>query len=202
MHVAPAGGNLSDRRDELGVGRLLEHVAARPNLESLTDIARVVLHGSRGPEHVHQDHAAAVLGAQAGQLGIAAKRGDVIDDRGAGVQGRRGDGRLRRVNRNRNRRRGLTPFLLGQGGDHRSRSRELLLGAHIGRSGPGRLAADVEDVCPFGSKPAAMLDRRLGVEVEPPVRERVGGDVDDPHQLRHRRVVDATRPKVVRRREG
>ena len=51
VHVAAAAGDLADRGDDLGVGRLLEHVAARADGERLADVARVVLHR----EHEHLD---------------------------------------------------------------------------------------------------------------------------------------------------
>ncbi len=44
MDVAAAAGDLADSRDDLDVGRLLEHVAARAGGERLADVARVVLH--------------------------------------------------------------------------------------------------------------------------------------------------------------
>ena len=49
MDVAAAAGDLPDRGDELGVGRLLQHVAARAGRERLADVARIVLHR----EHQH-----------------------------------------------------------------------------------------------------------------------------------------------------
>ena len=49
VDVAAAAGDLADRRDDLGVRRLLEHVAARAGRERLADVARVVLHR----EHEH-----------------------------------------------------------------------------------------------------------------------------------------------------
>ena len=49
MDVTPAARDLSHRLHELGVGRLLEHVAARAGGEGLTHVGRVVLHR----EHQH-----------------------------------------------------------------------------------------------------------------------------------------------------
>ena len=49
MHVAPTSCDLSHRLDELRVGRLLEHVAARACGERLANVRRIVLHR----EHQH-----------------------------------------------------------------------------------------------------------------------------------------------------
>ena len=50
VDVAAAAGDLAHRRDELGVGRLLQHVAGRAGSERLAHVARVVLH--REDEHL------------------------------------------------------------------------------------------------------------------------------------------------------
>ncbi len=50
-HVAAALRHLTDGRDYLGVGGLLEHVPGRPGGERLANVARVVLHGEQ--EHLH-----------------------------------------------------------------------------------------------------------------------------------------------------
>ena len=44
MDVSPARGDLADRRDDLRVGGLLQHVPARADRERLADVPRVVLH--------------------------------------------------------------------------------------------------------------------------------------------------------------
>ena len=49
MHVAPARRDLAHRLHDLGVGRLLQHVAARAGGERLADVRRIVLHR----EHQH-----------------------------------------------------------------------------------------------------------------------------------------------------
>src|SRR5919197_600005 len=62
---------------------------------------------------------------------------------------------------------------------------QLLLGRHRRRAGPGRLAADVEDVGAGRRQLEPVRDRPLGAEEEPAVRERVGGHVDDAHEPGH-----------------
>ena len=51
-------------------------------------VVRVVLHRARLAEHVHEADVHAPLGAQAGEIGVVAQRGDVVDDVGAGVDRR------------------------------------------------------------------------------------------------------------------
>jgi hypothetical protein len=65
-------------------------------------------------------------------------------------------------------------------------TRSLLLGrVDALRAGPGRLAADVEDVGARRAQREAVRDRGLGVEVAAAVAERVGRDVDDAHDEGH-----------------
>ena len=62
-------------------------------------VARVVLHRARLAEHVHEAAVAAAIGDEAGQLGLLAKGGDVVDVGGARVDRGLGDGELRGVDR-------------------------------------------------------------------------------------------------------
>ena len=48
-------------------------------------VARVVLHRARLAEHVHEAAVAAAIGDEAGELGLVAEGGDVVDVGGAGV---------------------------------------------------------------------------------------------------------------------
>ena len=54
MHVPLARRDRADRADDLGVGGLLQHVAARTRVERLAHVARVVLH--REHEHLRVGH--------------------------------------------------------------------------------------------------------------------------------------------------
>ena len=73
----------------------------RPDVVDDVVVAGVVLHRARVPEHVHQDHFAAALGAEAGQVRIGPQGGYVVDPARAGVERRLGDRRLRGVDRDR-----------------------------------------------------------------------------------------------------
>ena len=68
--------------------------------------------------------------------------------------------------------------------------------------GPGRLAADVEDLGALGDQLAPVLDRPLGIEEQPAVGERVGRDVDHPHDpgARCRSTSSIKRCQRLRRR--
>ena len=81
------------------------------------------------------------LGAERRQLGVGAQRGDVVDDRGAGVERRRGDRGLRGVDRDLGpRRRRPAPRPPGRPASSSSSA------STAAAPGPGRLAADVEQV--------------------------------------------------------
>ena len=74
---------------------LLAHALADRELDALLEegadvvddvvVARVVLHRARLAEHVHQAAVAAAIGDEAGQLGLLAEGGHVVDEGGAGV---------------------------------------------------------------------------------------------------------------------
>ena len=74
---------------------LLAHALADRELDALLEegadvvddvvVAGVVLHGARLAEHVHQAAVAAAIGHEAGELGLLAEGGDVVDEGGAGV---------------------------------------------------------------------------------------------------------------------
>ena len=82
---------------------------------------------------------------------------------------------LRRVDAHRHARLG------GQALDHRQHPAQLLVGGHRLGAGPGRLAADVEQVGARGHEGQAVRDRGVGVEEAAAVGERVGRDVHDAH---------------------
>ncbi len=162
--------------DAGGDGRLGPLEEERLHIVDDVAVGRVRLHRARGPLHVHEDHPRPAPGADRGQLGIAAQRGDVIDDRSSRPEGRLGNRRLRGVDRD-------LVTEAGEVGDDRLRPLQLLLGAHRRGPRPGRLSTDVEDLGAVLGKQNPMRNRRLRLEEEPPIGERVGGDVDDAHQL-------------------
>src|SRR5262249_32127370 len=83
--------------------------------------------------------------------------------------------RLRRVDRN--------GGPAGKRGDNRRDSPQLLFLTNRLCSRPSRFTPNVQNVGPVPKKLFAMPDRGIGIEVPPPIRERVRGDVDDPHEL-------------------
>ena len=140
-------------------------------------VARIALHRARLAEHVHEADVAAALGDERRHPGVAAQRGHVVDERGAGVERSGRHRRLRGVDR-----------------QARARAREALEDGHhaaqllgladrIG-AGAGRLAADVEDRGALLDERPAVCDRGRRVEPSAAVGERVGGDVYDAHHDR------------------
>ena len=68
-----------------------------------------------------------------------------------------------------------------QAGDDGDDAAQLLLGVDAQRTGPGGLAADVDDVGALGDELEPVADGGVGVEPLAAVGEGVGGDVDHPH---------------------
>ena len=69
--------------------------------------------------------------------------------------------------------------------DHGQDPSQFFVRPHGVRSGPRRLASDVEDRRPLGDERMALRHGRVVVEELAPVAERVGRDVDDAHDLDH-----------------
>ena len=129
----------------------------------------------------------------AGELGVGPQGGDVVDDRGPGVERRLGDRRLRGVDRDR-RRRGRRPA---------PRPRARRGRARPPRRPPGARAGSTRRRCRAGRRPGAASSRpwaiaRSGSRNSAAVGERVRGHVDDPHQARaiaHARSIARTRKR-------
>ena len=124
-------------------------------------VGRVLLHRPRVPGMCIRTTPALALGAQRRHLRVAAQRGDVVDDRGPGVERRLGDRGLRGVDRDRRPDAGQ-PATTGT--TRAAPPRRDLRGPR-----PGRLPADVEDVRPVRRQLLAVRDRRLRIEEQPPV---------------------------------
>ena len=80
-------------RDAAGLGPLDATGQEVIDLGHDVGIVRVGLHGGGGALHVHEDDPGPEARRDVGHLGIGGERADVVDDRGAGGQGR--PGRLR-----------------------------------------------------------------------------------------------------------
>ena len=70
--------------------------------------------------------------------------------------------------------------------EHRNHALQLVVERDRRRTGPRRLASDVDDRRPFVEHPPSGSDSVVGRQVGAAVRERVRGDVDDPHHGRPR----------------
>ena len=69
----------------------------------------------------------------------------------------------------------------GEAFDHRHDARQFLALVHAFGTRPGRFAADIEDIGPFGRELQPMGDGLLGCGVAAAIRETVGRHVDDTH---------------------
>ena len=140
-------------------------------------VARVVLHRPRVPSMCMSTTSQPRSAQSAGELGVAAQRGDVVDDRRAGVERRLGDRRLRGVDRDRHaarpRRAPRPPARPAPAPPRRRPPRPRAASTRRRRRGSSAPSA-------ASSRPCAIA--ALGVEEQPAVRERVGRDVDDAHR--------------------
>ena len=150
--------------------QVLEHLGGNVCVD------RFVLHGARRALLMHQADAATGFDRQREHVRVALKRGDVVDDLGAGVDGRFRHQGFRGVYRN-----GQVGFF-AQRLQHGHYPAEFLLGIDRRRARAGAFAADVEDVGPFGGQLHPMRYRFVGVEKSPAIGKTVRRDVDDSHQ--------------------
>ncbi len=148
----------------------------RLHLGDHVSVLRIILHGAGRSQHVHQHQSRLARRHQFSHT-RSLQRSHVVDDLGPGIQGRSGYLDLGGVDRDHD-------ALGGECRHHRYHPPDLLGRGNLGGTGPGRFAPDVHEVGTLVPLAAPVRDRRLGVEVAPPVGERVGGDVDDPHDQR------------------
>ena len=145
-------------------------VAAAPELghDVANDIVipGAALHVDAVTAPMHGDKADPEPGDQGRHLRVRQAAADVVDDRCAGSDGRLGDRGPHRIDGDR--RPGV-----GERGDDGDDPAQLLGLDRSGRPGTGRLAADVEDVRPFGEQEHPALDGRVRVEPLAAVAERV-----------------------------
>ena len=153
-----------------------------PLLEEGGDVAGdVVVHGielhrPRLSLHVHQAQVGLRGRDDAGQLRVAAKRGDIVHELRAELDRAAGDLGLGGVDRDRH--------LALKRLEDRHDAPQLLVERHALGAGPRRLAPDVHDRGAFVQHPSRGRDSILRLEVDSAVRERVGRDVDDAHHRR------------------
>ena len=143
---------------------LLEEPA---NLADHVLVARLGLHRARLAAHVGEAAVRARVGHHPGQFRGEAERRDVVDERRPRRERRLGDLALGRVDRD--------PVAgAGEPLDDRNRARQLVRDRDRLGAGTGGRPAHVEDVGALSGEALAVLDRRVGVEEEAAVRERVG----------------------------
>ena len=146
---------------------MLVHI---PNLLSQEEVAHV--RGVGAP--VHGDVRRSTPGDDVQDLRVREAAGDVVDQHRARVEGGVGHLRAHRVH-------GDDRAGGGEGVDHRKHTVELLAHQRASRPGPGRLAADVEDVGALLHQVEPVRDGRVGVEPLAAVGEGVRGHVHDAH---------------------
>ena len=83
----PGSSQTRSSSDALPHGERESLLEERLHLGDDVVVARVVLHGARLAEHVHEAAIGAATRRPAGHAGVEAEGGDVVDDRGAGSQG-------------------------------------------------------------------------------------------------------------------
>jgi hypothetical protein len=131
---------------------------------------------------VHQHDRDAALRSEGQHRLVGRHAPDVVDQRGAGVERGRGDGRLRRVHAQRDVRQHVA-----DGPDDGDDARDLVLGRDPFVPRARALAADVEEIGALGRHPARRTHGgadRVARREEAIARERIGRDVEDPHDER------------------
>src|SRR5690606_4962072 len=77
-------------------------------------------------------------------------------------------------------------------------SPQFVIAANAVTIRPRAFAADVDQVGPSVLQTQCMVDSRLSVEEVSPIRETVGGHIDDPHQCRSIAKVQFARAQLPR----
>ena len=135
------------------------------------------------PRHARQravvldDVRAARLRNSRVHLGIPAPAAHIVDDRRTRARGLAGRRRMQRIHRH-------DDAVGGQGLDDGADARPLLVCADARRVRAGRLPAHVDEVRTGGHHLAGVAQRGRDVRVASPVRERIGGHVEDAHDRR------------------
>src|SRR5262249_40018468 len=114
------------------------------------------------------------------ELWIAPERGHIVDEHRAAFESFPGHGCLRRVNRE------WEPVEPVEDGHV---TPQLLVGRDAFGAGPRRLAPDVDDRRPLLDHATRRRSRRVGVEVDAAVGERVRRHVQDAHDRRSREAL-------------
>ena len=156
--------------DAFGHGERESLLEKRCDLGNDVLVVRIVLHGLRLAEHVHQTEPRAALRNRRCEARITSESRDVVDDDCPEPDRLPRDLRLRGVDRD-----GYALESL----EHGHHAPKLLVERNGGRPGARRLAAHVDDGGALVPKASGVRDRLVGRRVAPAVGERVGRDVDD-----------------------
>ena len=151
-----------------------KHLDIREHPSIQRGIEQLLLRRGAG---VHEHERGAGLRADVGEPRIA-QAADVIDDRRAGGDRRRGDRRLVGVDRDDDAK------LIAHPSDERDDPLDLLLGRHRGPIRHAGLAADVDDLGAGGDERVGERDALLERLGQAGIRERIRRRVDNPHQQR------------------
>ena len=160
------------------------HCRLRPRGQEIHDlgdhviVARLCLHRTGLALHVHQHDVAAERGGHRQALGGMAQRRDVVPDRRAGRHSRAGHDGLHGVDGERD------PALGADRTDQRDDACDLLILDDRFRAGPGRLTADVENICAVHDQAARLGQGRVGIGETPAIGKAVRRDVQHAHDAR------------------
>src|SRR5262245_42384933 len=138
---------------------------------------RLLMHHSGRAARMHQNQRGARLRRDLGHGGVEPESADVVDD--LSPRSKRGprDLTLSRVDGDRNSQPAPQRF------DHGHYAAYLFFGAYRLRSGPGRFAANIQNVRALGLDLEGAGDRALEIGVLPAVREGIGRHIERAHHL-------------------
>ncbi len=144
-----------------------------PDFGHQVRVAGGFLHRFGVPLHMHQAQPGMALRDSLDRPRLA-EAPDIVDQVGAGIE--RGAHHVRLVGVDRQR-----PAAFAQRLDDRHHPIQLLLPPERRGPGPARLAADVDEVGPFGNQLLGVAQRGIAGGMPATVGKRIGRDVEDAH---------------------
>ena len=136
---------------------------------------RPLLHRPRRSAHVHEDQRRAGVSRNFREARVGAQRRNVIENFGAGIEGRFRDLRTSRVHGHRNAQ--LAPQLL----DYGQNAPKLFLRGNRSGAGARRFAADIEDVRAVVLELQCARDGCFRIEIFSAVGETIRRDIQNAH---------------------
>ena len=174
---------------DTGLDPLMQEIA---HLAGHIGVDRMVLHAARLALHVHETHRNLQRGRGFDRTRLA-QRAHVVDEAGTGRDRGTHHFRLGGVDGDRHRHGAGNRF------DDRDHPVELFLHTNRLRTRTGGFAADIDDVRALLDHRECVGHGRVARQKNTPVREGVGGDVQDPHDGGAREIERAT--TTVERRQ-